>query len=308
MTWLHFHWSLLRQHLQDAALIAAGQGKEKSHHWEVCLRKTLPIKHLPSPSESTSDASEIIPSACSEIFRFSSILPPLGKEEQTGRGKKNKANEFHIFLVYIQEKYWMQNTEKNMVWCNHSSVIKTGLLFNYTSEAHFLSANRSISLHKIWSYLLHYPAKGPKMNVVYLWGCRLLITAIAVLVTADQLSGSSLPITLWASTSLSHGTAAPEQLTGGGTTSQSRVLRWTQLTHWQEQALYCSWFTFLKCWEQLHESQIFIYLFIFNCCNENVLPFWEAFWSSSQLLVLLEVPSSAFSALNSIPKFTVRNP
>lgn len=129
--------------------------------------------------------------------------------------------------------------------------------------SHFLRANRSISLHKIWSYLLHYPAKGPKMNVVYLWGCRLLITAIAVLVTADQLSGSSLPITLWASTSLSHGTAAPEQLTGGGTASQSRVLRWTQLTHWQEQALYCSWFTFLKCWEQLHESQIFYFFYFF---------------------------------------------
>lgn len=129
--------------------------------------------------------------------------------------------------------------------------------------SHFLRANRSISLHKIWSNLLHYPAKGPKMNVVYLWGCRLLITAIAVLVTADQLSGSSLPITLWASTSLSHGTAAPEQLTGGGTASQSRVLRWTQLTHWQEQALYCSWFTFLKCWEQLHESQIFYFFYFF---------------------------------------------
>lgn len=33
-----------------------------------------------------------------------------------------------------------------MVQCNHSLVIKRALLFNYTPEAHFLRANRSISL------------------------------------------------------------------------------------------------------------------------------------------------------------------
>lgn len=46
----------------------------------------------------------------------------------------------------------------------------------------------------------------------------------------------------------------------------------------------------------------------FCCCNENILPFWEALWASSHLTVLLNILPSAFSTLNSVPKFIIHSP